>query len=290
VTRQEAAAVVAMLKLWWPHSDLTASGISATVDGWHEALGSFGAEEVERALRQLRDTGREHAPPLGVVVAAVRRAQQPPPPSFDDVQAYLSRNVSLLPYGGDDRNTASAVEALTAAGAHEAVCRWVAEVGLYTARMTPDGSLYPLDPGQSADRRDKARSYERRTIPDWEADPTPGLALQRVRERHGVLARAEGLRRLTPEAGIPTRADVERATEVAKREGLLEEGEDGPSVESTREAFERFRERLATRRAQQQAEQAAADERRRQDYAKQQAAARELEAQRRRVDESGGAA
>ena len=229
MTQDQTGQVIAVVRALWPHSEL-GGDTDATLGAWHGLLGELPFEAVQASIMRLAKAGREHAPPPGVVARDVAIAAAAPAPGFDEVQAYLSRNTRLLPYAGDDRDTLEAVVSLTRAGAHEAVCRWVAEVGLYAARMTPDPTLQPLDPNQLADRRDRARSYERRTVPAWEADPTPGLAVELVRRKAAHVEQRD-------------QARIERAQR-RRLEAVPEPAVD-PTDLTGREAIAQFQRRLA---------------------------------------------
>lgn len=189
--------VLSLVRMLWPHSTL-GSDSEAVAALWAAELKPYAAEAVGAAIRELSRQGREHAPPLGVIIQAVETEAQDPPPSFEEVVAFISRHAArCLPYGerNTPEDTLTAIENLTRAGAHEAILRFVAEQGVYAVRTMPDGSLYPLDMNQQADRRDKAREYRSRTLEGWRADPTPGLALARTQRRLEA-GRASSLSRL----------------------------------------------------------------------------------------------
>lgn len=69
MTRPETAQILAGVRLLWPHSNLGAP--SEATAAWHGLLERFAARDVELAVRELAATGREHAPPPGVVLRAV---------------------------------------------------------------------------------------------------------------------------------------------------------------------------------------------------------------------------
>jgi hypothetical protein len=222
---RELTGVMAYVNLRWPHRPVNNEAFAA----WREDLAGVEVAAAHAAVVRLARSGREFPPTSGTVLNEIRRAEQALPPSFEDMMRWLSRNMWRLPYAADDRAMVQALEALTYSGAHEAICRFVEQEGVYAVRMTPDPSMHPLDPNQLADRRDKARAYRDRTLPNWQADPTPGLALRRVRDREALTAddgRAavgtRGLRRLpapeAPEEAIPEVAaeDVPAMIEQAK--------------------------------------------------------------------------
>lgn len=186
MTTSETSLVLEVVRLFWPHSNLGDDPRRVLVV-WSELLAPFERRTVEVAVRQLAESGREHAPPPGVVVAAVRQREALPAPSFDDMQLWLHRHVRCLPYHDHgDRAFVAALESLAAHGAHEAVLRFVLDKGVTTARRAPDPSWHGLDAGALADRRDLARFYENVTLAGWRRDPTAGRALERAREHYGA--------------------------------------------------------------------------------------------------------
>jgi|SRR4051794_41444604 hypothetical protein len=198
MNQADAYDAVALVKMLWPHSDLGPSD-EAVAKLWFSRLVPFEAEVVVSAITKLSDEGREFAPPLGVIVHRINQELQDPPPSFEDMMQFIGRHGRCLPYRdgyNTPEDTALAIECLARKGAHEAILRFVAEQGVWALRTVPDGSLFPLDMNQQADRRDKSRHYEHRTVPDWRVDPTPGLALARTQRRLAKVSNGD-LRRLT---------------------------------------------------------------------------------------------
>lgn len=186
MTRQETGAVVAVVRMLWPHSKLGNSS-DEVVGIWHDLLGRFDRRIVEVTIRQLAESGREQAPPPGVVVSAVRQREALPAPSFDDMQAFLSQHARCFPYHEKgERALVAALESLAAHGSHEAVLRFVLDKGTATVRNMPDPSWEDLDAGALADRRDLVRFYENVTLAGWRRDPTAGRALERAREHYGA--------------------------------------------------------------------------------------------------------
>jgi hypothetical protein len=200
VTREEVLDVLSVVALKWPHSNLGAP--EEAVAGWLDELAAFDRGDVEAAVRRLSGAGREFAPTAGIVAQEVRLAQQGEPPSFDDFMAGLGRWLPsrVFLYDGEGREriydpdanytavaTAQAIAVMQEAGAHEAVLRFVGERGLRAVLRAPDGSRYPLDRNQLADRRDMARSYRDETVTAWRRNPQPGLALERALGRAGLV-------------------------------------------------------------------------------------------------------
>jgi hypothetical protein len=182
MTNTEITALIGYVNQRWPHAALDADAFPV----WREDLADMPTEEVGAAVRAWARAGERFPPTSGWVRSEVERRAQTGPPSFDEAQQWVARHIGLIPYGDDSREAlALALERMAGAGAHEAVLRWVQSVGLYAVRMTPDPSLYPLDIGQQADRRDRSRDYAGRVLAEWRADPRPGLAVARAREALG---------------------------------------------------------------------------------------------------------
>jgi hypothetical protein len=202
VTPAEVARLLAMVEKRWPHAPLPlGSG-----DVWLEDLADVPAEEVRAAVTDYARAGERFPPTSGYVRSEVLRRAQVAPPSFDDAQRIVARlAASCIPYDASGpEDTATTIERMAARGVHEAVLRWVQMVGVYAIRHTPDPELQPLDIGQMADRRDRARHFDREVLPAWREDPRPGLSLARAREaleapRRGELRAIDSTRHL-PEA------------------------------------------------------------------------------------------
>jgi hypothetical protein len=77
MTAQETAAVLAVVRVLWPHSVL-GDDARTVLNAWHLMLESYGREDVEHAIRELATT-RDHAPGPGVVarVASERAVDAP---------------------------------------------------------------------------------------------------------------------------------------------------------------------------------------------------------------------
>lgn len=91
MTREQTASVLAVVRMAWPHSNL--GGSAAEVVGlWHSFLGSYDVGDVESAIRELVAAGREHAPPIGVVIKglAIRETDMP---EWDEVRAEVLRAI-----------------------------------------------------------------------------------------------------------------------------------------------------------------------------------------------------
>jgi hypothetical protein len=186
MTYDETLDLLSGVRMLWPHSELGEPEEAAAM--WHAKLAPFDLADAEGAIQRLADAGREHAPLPGVVVHALELDRQGDAPSFEDMQLWLSRHSGLLPYGQSNtpQDTAVAVARLAQAGAHEAVLRFVAAQGVFAVRMMPDPALHGLGLNENADRRDLARDYRGRVLPQWRDDPAPGRALERVCRGSGL--------------------------------------------------------------------------------------------------------
>lgn len=180
MTVDEVTDVLAIVSDHWPNARL--GDPRDAVRTWHAVLGRFETSDVQAALERL--LSREWAPRAGQVAAEVQLALQGDPPPFDEVAVQVMRAQHWLPYDPWGRyspeDTARAVAVLEARGVHEAIQRFVQQRGLGAVLMMPWAGLVDLDPNQSADHRDMARSYRDQTVPGWRRDPRPGRALQRA--------------------------------------------------------------------------------------------------------------
>lgn len=199
MTEDEIGDLLEVVDKIWPHSNVVGGDIKLTVRVWHMVLKDVPAEVAQEALMAQVAAGEKHAPSVAVLLHAARAGQVPDAPSFEEAQDFLARHTSCLPYGPSNtsEDTVTAIEKLAAAGAHEAILRFVQGQGVWAIRMMPDPSIQPLDMNQQADRRDKARDYRSRTLGDWRADPTPGLALARA--QRAVESGVRQLQRPAPE-------------------------------------------------------------------------------------------
>lgn len=90
MTFDDTARVLAIVSAAWPHS-VTGSP-RQTAQTWHAILGDVPTPEVEAAVKELVASGREHAPPVGVILAtAVDRAASVP--EWDEVRDEILRMV-----------------------------------------------------------------------------------------------------------------------------------------------------------------------------------------------------
>ncbi len=91
MTRDETGTVLAVVRLLWPHSNM--GGDPAEVVGiWHSLLAAADRDAVEAAVREAAAHGREHAPPVGVIVRMVAEREHDAP-DWDEVEVEVLRAV-----------------------------------------------------------------------------------------------------------------------------------------------------------------------------------------------------
>lgn len=199
MTEAEVVALIGYINQRWPHAPLEASAIPV----WLEDLSPLPTEECGASVARWAKSGERFPPTSGWVCSDVERTAQSPVPAFDDIgqikMRALGRALAGELYSPNSRwspqDTARAIEVMAAAGVHESVLRFAQEKGLRAFVLMPEGDMHALDVSQQADRRDMARHYRDVTVPGWQRDPRPGLALSRARESLGEGRRGE-LRRL----------------------------------------------------------------------------------------------
>jgi hypothetical protein len=89
VTREQVGAVLAIVRMEWPHSALGGSPADV-VAYWHRILGDCEQADVEAAVKELIASGREHAPGPGVVLATVSTRSNDVP-DFDEAWREIDR-------------------------------------------------------------------------------------------------------------------------------------------------------------------------------------------------------
>lgn len=92
MTREETADVLAVVRLLWPHSNLGRNP-AEVVGIWASMLAAADRESVELAVREQAAAGREHAPPVGVIVKAVADREQDVP-DWDEAELEIRRAIS----------------------------------------------------------------------------------------------------------------------------------------------------------------------------------------------------
>ena len=84
--------MLAVVRMMWPHSNLGDDAV-AIVGLWHSLLERFDAGDVEAAVRELAASGREHAPPVGLVVKTLaERATDAP--EWDETWSEVHRLIA----------------------------------------------------------------------------------------------------------------------------------------------------------------------------------------------------
>lgn len=110
MTRDETARTVAAVRLLWPHSNLGGNPVDV-ISMWHSLLADQQHEHVDAAIRELAAQGREHAPPVGVVVKtlAERTAHAP---EWDEVRGEVLRAIATYrpPRGSENPYAAPPAE------------------------------------------------------------------------------------------------------------------------------------------------------------------------------------
>jgi hypothetical protein len=202
----EIVALIGYINRRWPHAPLDENAYPV----WLEDLAELPTEECGAAVKRYAKAGERFPPTSGWVFSEVQRHAQMPAPGFEAISAEISRTLTRAlahelyrPSGNfTPEDTAFAVGVMAERGVHEAVLRFVQEVGLREAWLIPHGDQFPLDMGQAADRRNLMRHYRDQSVPGWRADPTPGVALVRARAALEP-GRAGGLRPIDPGRHLP---------------------------------------------------------------------------------------
>jgi hypothetical protein len=102
VNRNEAAALLSAVAALWPHSNLGPDP-EVTVSLWAELLSAVDLAEATEAVKELAVSGREHAPPPGVVLrTAVERAEDVPAwgEAWEEIVRLLRRRGTYWGPGG----------------------------------------------------------------------------------------------------------------------------------------------------------------------------------------------
>lgn len=87
MTREQTSHVLGIVRMLWPHSNL-GHNPAEVLALWHSLLIDHQAGDVEHAVRELAATGREHAPPVGLIVRTVaERAADCP--DWDEARAEI---------------------------------------------------------------------------------------------------------------------------------------------------------------------------------------------------------
>lgn len=89
MTPAEVSNVLAMVRMLWPHSNL-GDDPKAVAAVWHSMLVKTEAADVEATVRELAQTGREHAPPVGVIVSRLAE-RQTDAPDWDEAWEEIDR-------------------------------------------------------------------------------------------------------------------------------------------------------------------------------------------------------
>lgn len=132
------------------------------------------------ALRALRKDRSQFPPSAAALQASVERELQGPPPSWMAAHASIARKVPvMLPYHEPQEGLEALVAAL--AEEHEAVARFVCDLGVRGVRVMPDPRA-PQD-AYGAAQVDRHERYYRRVVEAWAADPRRGFAVEEAAKR-----------------------------------------------------------------------------------------------------------
>jgi hypothetical protein len=93
MTRDETIEILAVIRLLWPHSNLGTNPVEV-IGIWHSMLHDTDRRQVELAVREAAANGREHAPPVGVIVKAVAEREEDVP-DWDEVEREVRRALSV---------------------------------------------------------------------------------------------------------------------------------------------------------------------------------------------------
>jgi hypothetical protein len=185
VTGPEIVALLKRVNGTWPQSPVTPEMAAA----WTDRLRSVDVASAQAAYDALLNKGSAFTPSLSEFVATIAEVEQGPPPTAEQLDEVLRRNASKWPYRGHvsaHEHTQGAIRQLMSVGAHEAVCRFVQQVGGREAAEMPDAAQGISDQGASVRRHELLKTYREQSVASWRADPTRGLALQRATERAGL--------------------------------------------------------------------------------------------------------
>lgn len=112
MTRDDVAAVLALIRMTWPHSNI-GDNADQIIGLWHSFLAPLDRQDVEEAVRELVATGREYAPPVGVVVKTVADRQVDAPgwdAAWHEIQTLIRRNGSYRVPAQDDFSHAAVAQ------------------------------------------------------------------------------------------------------------------------------------------------------------------------------------
>lgn len=105
MTRGEVVQTMAVVRQSWPHSDIDRGDPAAALELWFAVLRGVEFMEAEAAIYELLASGREHAPPVGVIVKTVARRRDASPDwdeAWAEAQRMIRRRGMYDPPAADD--------------------------------------------------------------------------------------------------------------------------------------------------------------------------------------------
>jgi hypothetical protein len=200
MTREEFQALLGRIHGAWPNVKID----RPTAAAWADRLLPVDGGDAKDAYDLLLNKGSSFMPSLAEFMVAIAEVQQGPPPTAMEMDRIINRNASRWPYPGhapNDQRTIAAIEQLASIGTHEAVLRFVGQIGAHAAGQMPDGSRYALDRDQEIRQAQLFKVYREEAVASWRADPTPGKALAAAREQLELAAGGAGHRTDAQAAG-----------------------------------------------------------------------------------------
>lgn len=92
MTGDEVIDVLTVVRGLWPHSNIDQGRPEQTARLWHAMLRDCSADAVQAAVKEQAASGREHAPPVGVIVRMVAEREQDAP-DWDEVELEVLRAI-----------------------------------------------------------------------------------------------------------------------------------------------------------------------------------------------------
>lgn len=155
MTREETAQVLAVVRLLWPHSNL-GHNPNEVVGIWHSMLTVADRESVESAVREQAAAGREHAPPVGVIVKAVADRCEDIP-DWDEAEREIRRAIGSYRPPRDVGRTNPYAPPPAEYWSHPAIARFM-EAAWEEWRMAADGDRTFLAQQREAYKALRARA------------------------------------------------------------------------------------------------------------------------------------
>lgn len=155
MTRDETIEILAVVRLLWPHSNL-GTNPSEVVGIWHSMLNTADRDSVENAVREQAAAGREHAPPVGVIVKAVAE-REGDVPDWDEVEREVRRALVSYRPSREDARTNPYAPPPAGYWSHPAIARFM-EFAWDEWRMSKEGDRTFLAQQREAYKALRARA------------------------------------------------------------------------------------------------------------------------------------